>query len=597
MAGKYKPLPIGTEDFKEIIAAGYYYVDKTLLIRDLLDNLSKVTLFTRPRRFGKTLNMSMLKYFFEDTGEEAKNAENHALFDGLKIMDAGEKYTDQMQQYPVISLTLKSAKQDTFEDAYFKLKEEIIDEFIHHRGILGDDKLENSQKEQYRRIMDGTAEPKEYSGALKFLSKCIFQVTGQRSIILIDEYDVPLENSHFRGFYDEMISFIRSLFESALKTNDNLEFAVITGCLRISKEIIFTGLNNLDVISILNKTYGEYFGFTPKEVETIAAYYDVMERMDDIRDWYDGYLFGNSEVYNPWSVIKFMKDLQADRKEAPKPYWANTSGNSIVRDLIRRADNTARTELEVLLAGGTIEKPVHEDITYGEMKNAKNRNGKKDDGEQEEFSPQTIQNNLWNFLFFTGYLKKVSERMGNEWEDPDQIYVKLTIPNREVRWIYRNHIRQWFDEQISVRDLTSLYHALFDGDAPAFQEQLAELLRSSVSYMDSAEAFYHGFLMGVFQNLGGSYLIKSNREAGNGRYDICIYNLDAVSPAAVIELKKSEKARQMEQAAEDALKQIAAFGYDAPLAEEGYEECWHVGIGFFRKQCRVKMKKADIHIE
>ncbi len=571
MTKEYRPLPIGTEDFKKIIQNDAYYVDKTLLIKELLDNKSDVTLFTRPRRFGKTLNMSMLKYFFEDTGEEVLNAEHRTLFDGLKIMDAGEKYTSQMQQYPVISLTLKSAKQANFEDAYFKLKEEITDEFIRHRSILSDNKLEDSQKEQYRRIMDGKAEQKEYSGALKFLSKCLFQATGQKSIILIDEYDVPLENSYFRGFYNEMIDFIRSLFESALKTNPNLQFAVITGCLRISKESIFTGLNNLRIVSILDETYGEYFGFIPKEVETMAAYYGVEERMDDIRRWYDGYLFGNSEVYNPWSVVNFMTDLRANKNAFGRPYWANTSSNDIVRDLIHKADGTAREELETLMAGGTIRKPVHEDITYEDI--------------------QSNQDNLWNFLFFTGYLKKVSEEF-----EKRKRYLILTIPNDEVLTIYEDKISEWFDEQIKTHDLTVLYEALFDGDAQTLERELGVLLETSISYLDSAESFYHGFLMGVLQNLDG-YVKKSNLESGKGRYDICVYHRNGVSPAAVIELKKVKKKKLMEQAAEEALEQIVRFDYDKPLAEKGYEECWHVGIGFFSKQCRVKMEKAEILVE
>ncbi len=575
MTKEYRPLPIGTEDFKRIIEDECYYVDKTLLIKSLLDSKAAVTLFTRPRRFGKTLNMSMLKYFFEDTGEEAKNAENHALFDGLKIMDAGEKYTDQMQKYPVISLTLKSAKQATFEDAYFKIQMEIIQEFINHRSVLGHDRLTDFQKDQYRKIMNGKAEPKEYSGALKFLSECIYSATGKKSIILIDEYDVPLENSYFRGFYHEMIDFIRSLFESALKTNPNLQFAVITGCLRISRESIFTGLNNLRVVSILNETYGEYFGFTPQEVEAMAAYYDAEGRMDDIRRWYDGYLFGNSEVYNPWSVVNFMSDLCANKSAFVRPYWANTSSNDVVRDLIRHADSVTRDELETLIAGGTIEKRVHEDITYGEI----NDN----------------QENLWNFLFFTGYLKKISQKYEN-----DEIFLTLAIPNVEVLSIYRNHIRTWFDEQIKMRDLSSLYQAMLAGDAETLQKELTTLLKQTISYMDSAEAFYHGFLAGVLSNMAEGYRVKSNRESGKGRYDLCVYNgEDTDKPAAVIELKLAESIskRSMEAAAQTALAQITDKEYDEELAIEGYTECWHIGIAFFRKQCRVKMEKAQIEME
>ncbi len=571
MAKEYKPLPIGTEDFKRIIEDECYYVDKTLLIKSLIDSKAAVTLFTRPRRFGKTLNMSMLKYFFEDTGDETRNAENRAIFDGLKIMDAGEKYMEHMQQYPVISLTLKSAKQASFEDAYLKIKTEIVREYKKYREILKSDRLIDSEKALYQRLMDDEASPAEYSGSLKFLSECIFSVTGRKSIILIDEYDVPLENSYFRGFYEEMIDFIRSLFESALKTNDHLQFAVITGCLRISRESIFTGLNNLRVVSILNETYGEYFGFTPQEVEAMAAYYDAEGRMDDIRRWYDGYLFGNSEVYNPWSVVNFMSDLCANKSAFVRSYWANTSSNDVVRDLIRHADVTAREELETLMAGGTIRKPVHEDITYEDISSS--------------------QDNLWNFLFFTGYLKKVSE----EFEERKR-YLVLTIPNDEVLTIYEDKISEWFEEQIKTHDLTILYEALLDGDAQTLERELGVLLEMSISYLDSAESFYHGFLMGVLQNFDG-YVKKSNLESGKGRYDICVYHRNGVSPAAVIELKKVKKKKLMEQAAEEALEQIVRFDYDKPLAEKGYEECWHVGIGFFSKQCRVKMEKVRIDPE
>ncbi len=571
MAKEYKPLPIGTEDFKRIIEDECYYVDKTLLIKSLLDSKTAVTLFTRPRRFGKTLNMSMLKYFFEDTGDETRNAENRAIFDGLKIMDAGEKYTEHMQQYPVISLTLKSAKQDTFELAMDRLRETIAAEYARHEDVVYPALKNEADKIKFMNIRSRKGELSDYYTALAFLSQCLYEVYKKKAVILIDEYDVPLENSYFQGFYDKMISFIRSLFESALKTNPNLQFAVITGCLRISKESIFTGLNNLRIVSILNETYGEHFGFTPKEVEAMAAYYGVEERMDDIRRWYDGYLFGNSEVYNPWSVVNFMSDLCANKSAFVRSYWANTSSNDVVRDLIRHADVTAREELETLMAGGTIRKPVHEDITYEDISSS--------------------QDNLWNFLFFTGYLKKVSE----EFEERKR-YLVLTIPNDEVLTIYEDKISEWFDEQIKTHDLTVLYEALFDGDAQTLERELGVLLETSISYLDSAESFYHGFLMGVLQNLDG-YVKKSNLESGKGRYDICVYHRNGVSPAAVIELKKVKKKKLMEQAAEEALEQIVRFDYDKPLAEKGYEECWHVGIGFFSKQCRVKMEKVRIDPE
>ena len=367
-----------------------------------------------------------------------------------------------------------------------------------------------------------------------------------------------------------MVDFIRSLFESALKTNLNLEFAVITGCLRISRESIFTGLNNLDVVSILDQRYGEYFGFTQEEVRSMTEYYDTEERFDDLKKWYDGYLFGNTEVYNPWSVIKFQSDLTANPQALPRPYWSNTSSNSIVRDLIHNADETVKGELEALLSGGTITKPVHEDITYDEI--------------------YKTQDNLWNFLFFTGYLKKTGEVL-----DGRKIIVDLTIPNMEIQSIYEERIKSWFDEKAREKDLSPLHQALLSGDPETAQEELKKLLSESISYMDSAESFYHGFLLGVLVNIGNGYVVKSNREAGNGRFDICVYNRsDYLKPAAVIELKAVKRPKQMEEGAEAALLQIAEKRYDTWLADLGYEECWHVGIGFFRKKCAVKMEKCTI---
>ena len=566
----YRPLPIGTEDFKELIEKNYYYVDKTLWIKELIDRRIKVGLFTRPRRFGKTLNLSMLRYFFEDTRDASVNEENRRLFDGLAIADAGEEYTAHMQKYPVITLTLKSAKQGDFDTAYMMLKKEIAEEFLRHGQVLHSDALSEAEKKRFQSIADLEAEDAHYADALKFLSGCLKKAYGKRSIILLDEYDVPLENAYYRGFYEEMIDFIRSLFESALKTNPNLEFAVITGCLRISRESIFTGLNNLDIVSILDKRYGEYFGFTPEEVRKMLEYYGCKHRLEDLKRWYDGYLFGKTEVYNPWSVIKFQSDLTADPEAFPRPYWSNTSSNSIVRDLIQEADSIAVGELETLLAGGTIQKPVHEDITYADIRQS--------------------QDNLWNFLFFTGYLKKTGEVL-----DGSRIKVDLAIPNMEIRSIYEDKIRNWFDEKTKQKDLSALYEALLSGDEEATQKELKKLLGESISYLDSAEAFYHGFLLGVLMNIGGGYIVKSNREAGNGRYDICVYHIsDETKPAAVIELKAVKRAGQMEKGAEEALRQIEEKKYDAWLGDLGYEECWHVGMGFCRKNCAVRIEKCGI---
>ena len=348
----YKPLPIGIDNFEKLITRGYYFIDKTLFIKDLLDNKGAVSLFTRPRRFGKTLNMSMLQYYFEDMRDEftGEKKDNCYLFEGLNIMDCGEEYTSHMGKYPVINLSLKSAKQPTFERAFEELKKQIAYEYDRHKFILQDDKL-SDKKERYLKIADVKGNISDYSNSLQFLSQCLEKYYNKKVIILIDEYDVPLENAFFEGFYDDMISFIRSLFESALKTNSSLEFAVITGCLRISKESIFTGLNNLEIISILNKSYDEYFGFTNEEVKRICEDYKIENKYELIKEWYNGYIFGNANVYNPWSVVRFVKNLKIDINEYPSSYWANTSSNSIVKSLIERADDEIKSEIEDLIEG------------------------------------------------------------------------------------------------------------------------------------------------------------------------------------------------------------------------------------------------------
>ena len=326
-----KPLPVGVDNLKKIVNDNYYYIDKTMLIKELLDLKGEVNPFTRPRRFGKTLNLSMLRYFFEDTGDVEKNKQNKELFHGMKIMDAGDKYLSCMGLYPVINLTLKSAKQPVFESAYNKMKNEIAEEFQRHQYVLESKKINVESKQLFQKLAYGNAEYDDYTGALKFLSKCLCQATGKKVVILIDEYDVPLENAYFQGFYEKMIDFIRSLFESALKTNDYLKFAVITGCLRIAKESIFTGLNHLNIISVLDKKYSEHFGFTESEVLEIMDDYNAKSRFPTMKEWYDGYLFGNTEVYNPWSVIKFLYDLYSDMHAFPRPYWISTSSKILLR--------------------------------------------------------------------------------------------------------------------------------------------------------------------------------------------------------------------------------------------------------------------------
>ena len=558
----YKPLPIGVDDFKKIITDGYYYVDKTLLIKEIIDKKGEVSLFTRPRRFGKTLNLSMLRYFFELPGS---GTDPKQLFDGLKIMNAGEKYASQMGQYPVIFLTLKSAKQPTWELASKMLYRGICSEYNRHESILSGGNM-GKYEERYRRIQSEKGEDSDYIDALKYLSECLYAYYNKKVIILIDEYDVPLENAYYEKFYDQMVKFIRSLFESALKTNEYLEFSVITGCLRISKESIFTGLNNLEVISILNKNYDEHFGFVEEEVREMLALYHREDAMGTMKEWYDGYLFGDSEVYNPWSVINFVKALAADENAFPLPAWSNTSSNSIVKDLIYRADDSVRAEIESLTNGNTIEKKVHEDITYDDI--------------------YATQENLWNFLFFTGYLKQVSMRM-----EGVNRYITMAIPNHELLYIYTNTIENWFREEVQTKDLTVLYRAMLEGKAEEFEQELAGQLQRTISYMDSSEAFYHGFLLGLMANLK-EYIVKSNRESGSGRYDILIRsNKETIAPV-ILELKIAGTYKELDTACDEALTQIRERRYTEGLAEDGYTEAICYGIGFFRKRVRVKAARV-----
>ena len=553
---EWTPLPIGVENFEEIINKNYYYIDKTLLIKDLIDLKSKVNLFTRPRRFGKTLNMSMLRCFFEKSEEDRLH-----LFAGTRIMDAGEKYLNESGQYPVIFLSLKSMKQGSYESAFYCLKEEIGREFSRHRDLL--ENLPAAEaREKYYRFAVQTARDEEYLTALKFLSECLYAFYGKKAIILIDEYDVPLENAYFSGFYDQMVTLIRSLFESALKTNDTLEFAVVTGCLRISKESIFTGLNNLNIVSIMDTSYAEYFGFTQEEVDQMLVFYGLEQNRDAVRSWYDGYQFGNTEVYNPWSVINYINSCRKNKDALFRPYWSNTSSNSIVRTLVEKSDLSVRQEIEALIEGKTITKPIHEDITYDDM--------------------DSTQDNLWNFLFFTGYLKKISER-----QDGDDILVEMAIPNREVRYIYKNTVLRWFEEETKHKKLSPLYDSILDGDRKKMAEILSENLMETISFYDYQESYYHGFLAGMLKNIG-SYIVLSNRESGNGRPDIILKYPSVRGKAVIIEIKVARTYQELESKCDEALKQIEDQKYEEALRQEGYSDILKYGVAFYRKECMVK---------
>ena len=563
MSDNRKKISIGMEDFKEIIDKNGYFVDKTLMIRELIESNAKVTLFTRPRRFGKTLNQSMIRRFFEDEiNERGEKNDNGYLFDGLAVSRCGEDILRHQQQYPVISLSLKSAKQPDFDTAYGNICREIADEFRRHRYVLEAGKLDEDQVDVFRDIMSGKAKYADCCRALEVLSESLAVCHGRNTIILIDEYDVPLENAYVQGFYDEMIGFIRSLFESVLKTNPHLEKGIITGCLRISRESIFTGLNNLEVHSILSSYCSDKFGFREDEVQDMLAYYDLADKYPELKEWYDGYRFGKTEIYNPWSILNYIRFVKEDPDTLPKPYWSNTSSNSIVREMVDDADEDTRRELEILMDGGTIEKPVHEDITYGDIHES--------------------MDNLWNFLFFTGYLKSGKQR-----SDGENIYLELSVPNTEVKTIYRQSIVTWFDKKIKATDRSPLIRALEEGDCETAEDFISTQLMDTISYFDYAESYYHGFMTGLLSG-AGSYSVISNRESGTGRPDIVMTEKKFMGRAMILELKISDTFRDMEKKCAEGLEQIEKQQYAVPLENDGYQEIMKYAVCFFKKGCMIR---------
>ena len=576
-----KKIGIGYENFKRMIDDGCYYVDKTMFISDVVEKGGMVTLFTRPRRFGKTLALSMLKTFFEKEYDSKGNIVNNMYyFEGKKIMEAGDEILSRFGCYPVLFLTLKSAKQPTFENAFYQLKCSIMNEIDRHRYLLDSSELNDKEKNKLKLWLDsdqnaysGTQEDQSrmerdisiFSKAFGELSEMLKKHHGENVVILMDEYDVPLENAYFAGFYDRMVGFIRSFFESALKTNDSLEFAVITGCLRISKESIFTGLNNLTVNSVRSEKFGEYFGFTQEETEQMLKDYGLSDKVDEVKEWYDGYLFGDVEVYNPWSVTKYVYDHESKHDKLPEPYWSNTSSNSIIKDLIYHADSNMKEELDQLVKGGTIEKKIHEDITYGDI-------SFKDDERNDE--------NLWNFLFFTGYLKKVSERSIGE-----NIYVTMCIPNAEIRNIYRNQIADWFDMVVKKKaDFSILHKVVLARDTEGISDFVNSILEQCISYFDSDESFYHGIFLSMLYGTPG-YSVRSNREEGNGRTDIVLYPNRPKDPAILFELKVRKKFNEMKDGIEEAFTQIRDQKYEEGILDDGYAGVISFGVCFCKKSC------------
>ena len=561
---KHKPLPIGVEDFKRLVDNEYYFVDKTLMIKELLENKGTVNLFTRPRRFGKTLNMSMLQRFFEAT--EKSNA---YLFDGLKIA-AYPEYMAYQGQYPVISVSLKSMKQASYTNAFYMYKNLIAKEYEKHKIILESNQILDSEKEVFQNIMEQRADQNVYLNSIRTLSDILAKYYEKNVIILIDEYDVPLENAYHEGFYDDMTNLIRSCFESALKTNPSLEFAVLTGCLRVSRESIFTGLNNLKTYSITKNKFSQYFGFTQEEMQEILQTFSLEQYAETIAKWYDGYRFGLTEIYNPWSVLNCIDSYLQNDMVACEPYWSNTSSNRIVKRLIEESNERTKSMVEELINGTPIHTQIFEDVTYGTI--------------------DVNQDYIWSFLLFTGYLKIIScETVG------DETYYDMVIPNVEIKSIYKNTIRSWFIDHINRDSRTDILESVIHADAEKLEDLLCTWLTNTISCFDEQENYYHGFVTGLVSGFNG-YMVVSNRESGNGRFDLVVKQRSRWHHAAILEFKVVEKYNQMTKACEDALRQIEEKDYEASLRDEQYENIAKLGICFCQKRCRVKSGGVD-HFE
>ncbi len=563
-----KKFPIGIDGFEKIRTNDFYYVDKTLFIKELLQNWGEVNLFTRPRRFGKTLNMSMLKCFFE-TGSDP------ALFDGLKIVQEKELCEKYMGRFPVIFISLKSVGGLQYDSAVAALRTVIGNEAGRFRFLRESPMLDEADINSYNQLVNVDAKgSSRYAipddaliDSLKTLSQLLEKHYGQKVILLIDEYDVPLDKAFQKGYYDEMVSLIRSLFDNALKTNDSLYFAVLTGCLRISKESIFTGLNNPKVHTISDVRYDEYFGFTNADVDELLEFYGLSAYKDTIKDWYDGYHFGNTDVYCPWDVINYCDELLAAPNTPPKNYWANTSGNDLIRRMLKNASLTTKNEVEELLNGGQITKRIKQELTYREV----------DDSIE----------NVWSVLYATGYLT------GMHVKQADADIFRLWIPNGEIRKLFYELVEDWFREvtRSDTARISRFCGAFPAGDTDTIQEMLSDYLWDSISVRDTAvrrnmkENFYHGMLLGLLQSQD-SWLVKSNAETGEGYSDIFIQTPERVG--IVIELKYADDGN-LEKACREALKQIEEKKYAQGLKRRSMKKIIKYGIAFCEKECMVVM--------
>ena len=558
MTAKKKILPVGIDSFEKIIDSGYYYLDKTMFIKTLVDTAGEVNLFTRPRRFGKTLTMSMLKSFFE-IGSSPE------LFHGLAIEQEKELCEKYQGKFPVVSISLKEIGGQNYETAIEKLRMLVSTECKRLNYLAKSEHIDSDDRDMFELLRTQQSSETQLMYSLTVLMRMLHAYYGKKVILLVDEYDVPLDKSNEKGYYDSMVEFLRTFFGSALKTNPDLYFAVVTGCLRISKESIFTGINNLKVDGISNYRFDEYFGFTDENVKTLLEDYDLGDAYEDMREWYDGYHFGDADVYCPWDVINHCDRLLERPGAKPEAYWNNTSSNGLVKLFIDKADNSTREDMERLIAGEAIERPLTENLTYAEV-------------------DESIEN-LWSVLYLTGYLTRDREKKAKK-DD----YVRLVIPNREIRTIFVDKIQKWFQEKIksSADRLGEMYQALVCGEVERVETIISSQFKYAISYYDQKEDFYHGFLMGLLAG-NQDWDLKSNRETGMGRSDITLESYDRRF-GIVIEIKRAERAVDMDVKCEEALRQIEDRRYAEELLAVK-NTVWIYGIAFAEKQCRMQAKR------
>ena len=540
-----KLLPTGIENFKTMIDKSAYYVDKTNFIEDVLNE--QVVSYTRPRRFGKTLNMSMLYYFFS-----IKEKENAYLFDGLNITKNKDALKHQ-NKYPTIFISLKEMKSLTFDAQISSFSNVIYELLEKNLEILSSDQLSDTTKDILNKLHNRSSSVEDLKISLRVITNALYTYYQQKVIVLIDEYDVPLQAAYQNNYYEEMVEFLRSVFSSALKTNDALEKGVMTGCLRISKESIFTGLNNFTAYSVLNNISSESFGFTELEVKQLLKDYNLSEKMDEVKEWYDGYQFGNKEIYNPWSTLMYVKNITQDVSFKPISFWANTSGNDLVVKYIQNGDKKLRKEFDVLMSGQSLIKYIKPELTYREMDNI---------------------NNIYSFLLLTGYLKVIKDRGENQYE--------LIIPNKEVYEIYKQSFMSYFEDYTTSKK-NELYQELVDGDAKKVNLLLNDILLRSISYFDNQESFYHGFLVGLLND----YEVVSNKESGNGRFDVCVLPENILGTIVLIECKHSISEDNLIDDAKEGARQIVEKKYLEEHRFKKYENAVGYGISFYKKQCYV----------